>query len=257
MGRMLRHSLSWIVLAPLMVSCAGLGAKIDLGYMQVEPSGSLALESGSGGGGPSVSSNNDINDDLGVATKLDSLYARVELDAGLLHFTGSGYRVKDQASGTLRADFGSIPANTAVRTDLDLQIYKVAATLDLIDIGPVRISPGLAADIVLSNTSIAGASVAEDLDGTIPVPMLFVQGEVDFSILEMVVDLGWLDGNYGNYSGNVLDAEAMLRVKPLAMLQVFVGYRATLLDISRDENGDSDRIDLDFRGWTAGVGVQF
>jgi len=131
------------------------------------------------------------------------------------------------------------------------------ATLDLIDIGPVRISPGLAADVIVSNTSIAGANVAEDLDGTIPVPMLFVQGEVDFSILECVVDLGWLDGSYDIYSGKVLDVEAMLRVKPLAMLQVFVGYRATLVDITRDESGNSDRIDLDFRGWTAGVGLQF
>ena len=174
---MLNRFLCSLIFAPLLVACTGLGVKVDIGYMQVEPSGSLALESSSGGGAPSVSSNNDINEDLGIATKLNSLYARAELDTGLLHFTGSGYRVQDQASGTLSAAFGSIPANTPVETDLDLQIYKVAVSLDLIDIGPVRVSPGLAADIVVSDTSITGSSVAEDLDGTIPIPMLFVQSE--------------------------------------------------------------------------------
>ena len=246
-----------VILAPLMASCTGLGAKIDVGYMQVEPSGSLALEGGPGGGAPSLSSNNDINDDLGIASKLDSFYARAELDTGLLHFTGSGFRVQDKALGTLSAAFGNIPANTPVETDLDLQIYKIGVSLDLIDIGPVRISPGLAADVVISDTSITGSSLAEDLNGTIPIPMLFIQGEVDFSILELVVDLGWLDASYDSYTVDVLDVEAMLRVKPIGMFQLFVGYRATLLDISRDETGNRDRIDLDFRGWTAGVGIHF
>jgi hypothetical protein len=243
----------------LLASCTGLGARIDLGYMQVQPSGHLALETGGGGGPPAVSRNNDINSDLGIATELDSPYARVELDFGLLHLTGSGFSVKDQATGVLTADFGTIPVNTPVETDLDLQVYKAAATLDLIDIGPVRISPGLAADVILSNTTITATSltVQEDLDGTIPLPMLFIQGEADLGIVDFVLDLGWLDASYGDVSGEILDLEFLARLQPIGPLTIFVGYRVVQLDITGDQDGDSGRIDLEFEGWMGGLGLHF
>lgn len=251
--------LSLLALLPLIASCTGLGAKIDIGYMEVQPSGNLALETGTGGGAPSLTSNNDINDDLGIADKLDSPYVRAELDLGLFYLTGSGFRVKDEATGQLNAAFGTIPANTPVDTDMDLQVYKLAATLDLIDIGPVRISPGLAADVILSNTTVTAnaVTVSEDLDGAIPVPMLFLQGEADFGIVDLVLDVGWLDASYSSFSGEILDIEALARLKPLGPLELFVGYRAVVLDLTGESGGDSGRIDLEFKGWMAGLGLYF
>jgi hypothetical protein len=159
----------------------------------------------------------------------------------------------------LNAAFGTIPANTPVDTDLDLQVYKVALSLDLIDIGPVRISPGLAADVLLSNTSVTSLALnrKEDLDGVIPLPMLFLQAEVDIWLADLVVDVGWLDTSYSDFSGEILDVEALLRFKPLGPLHVFVGYRAVRLNVEGEQSGDSGRLDFDFSGWTAGVGLHF
>ncbi len=249
----------FLIALPLLASCSGMGVKIDVGVMRVQPSGNLALEVGIGGGAPSITSNNDINEDLGIADELDSPYARVELDLGLLYLTGSGFRVKYQGTGQLNAAFGNIPANTPVETDMDLQVYKLALTLDLIDIGPVRISPGLAADVILSDTTVTAVGFAfqEALDGTIPVPMLFLQAEVDLKIVDLVLDVGWLDASYSSFSGEILDVEALVRVQPLGPLQIFVGYRAVSLDITGEQDGDSGRIDLEFKGWVAGLGLHF
>ncbi|MEZ5990272.1 MAG: hypothetical protein R3F30_14365 [Planctomycetota bacterium] len=241
----------------LLPSCVELGAKVDIGYTRIDPKGSLALDSS--GSGNLLSLENDLQDDLGLTNEADSMYGHVELDAVMFHFTASAFRIEDKAQGTLRADFGGITASTPVETDFDVTNYRATAGFNLLNLAGVRISPGVGVNVLDSKTTVRSliSPLEEDLKGTVPVPFLSLDAGLEISIVDVSLGLGWINGHYGDFEGEMFDLEALARLRILDPVHVFVGYRLVRMDVEGEQDGDTGRFDLDWQGWTAGVGIDF
>ncbi|MFQ5506293.1 MAG: hypothetical protein ACE5F1_16110 [Planctomycetota bacterium] len=258
---MMRPPIALILL--LLGSCTSFGAKIDLGYSEIDSDGALALDT-TRTGTPLPLLDNDLNDDFGLPEKFETPYGRLQLDTGPISYTVSAFSLDDQGTGRLKADFGTISAATDISTDLDIKVYKAAMLFDLFDFGAVRVAPGFAAD-VLDTTILVSPLIApalnEDVDQIVPIPMLFAQAEIDFGIFEVVADAGWLslDVDQGAIAvdGSLLDLEALVRFKPLSNVHLFAGYRYVNFEIEATTNTDNGRLDLVFSGWMVGAGFSF
>jgi hypothetical protein len=162
-------------------------------------------------------------------------------------FSGSGF-------GTLSRDFGSLAAGTAVSTSLDIQDFDVAGSFDLVDLGPVRISPGLGLDFMGVDMTVRGIGT-ERIDERYTLPFLFLQGEVGLGPLGAVVDLAASDLELGGHDMESLDVSGML-VYGATVFEAYVGYRSKSFEAFSDDP-PRRAVDLDLRGWFLGVGASF
>lgn len=242
----------------LIAACSAPSARLQVGYIQPTLTGDLALAQAAGSL-PAGQLSADIESGLGLDDDASSLYGRVELDAGPVRLTASGFRYDQSGSGTLNASFGAIAAGVPVDSDIRMGAYKAAATFDLLDVGPVRISPGVGVDLFDLQAEVSNQTVAqtETIDELLPVPMVFVQGEVDVGPVAVTLDVGGMDASYGEYSGTFFDVEALVLYAPVEHVEVFAGYRWIALD-ARGESEDRDfTADLDLGGWFVGGGLRF
>jgi opacity protein-like surface antigen len=235
-------------------SCGSAGIKLFGGAAQLGLSGTMGLDDSGGGGGF-----NQIDvDDLGLGGEEISPYGRAEIDLGLIHLTGSGFIFETSGSGTLSQDFGDIPVTTDVNSSLEMLNAKGAISFDIIDLGPLRISPGVAVDylqIDMNVTSTSGPPASEQLDIDAPVPMLFVQGEVDLGLLNATVDVGWISLDLDDISGTWWDIEGLASFNLFPALELFAGYRYISADVDGTADGQLFDTDLEIQGFTAGLGI--
>lgn len=239
-----------------LTSCADLEFRAYAGYLQTELSGDVGLASS---GSPNVvSADINIGDSLGIDDD-GSIYARVEAEVGILRVTVSGFQYQSNGVGTLQADFGNIAAGLTVDTDLKMNVLKGAVTLDLIDWGYVRVSPGVAIDyfdVDLTSRAV-GLGVSEDLDIDVPVPMPFVQAEVELGPVGLTVGGGGMKVNYSDVEGTYWDVEGLLRYSPVPYTEVFAGYRWIDVHGGGTADGQDYDTDLTLQGWFVGGGLVF
>ena len=244
----------------LTAACSSPAARVHAGYMQTELSGDLGL-------GPIVNTPVqvdpiDIDQSLGLDDAAGSPFVRAELDAGPIRLTGSGFQYSQSGRGVLTGSFGDITAGTAVDSDIDLLNAKTALTFDVRDISPVRISPGIGVDLFDIDATVAPLDQnlgieAETIDELIPVPMLFLQAEVDVDYVGAILDVGGFQANIDDFEGTFFDIEALVYVRPVDHLEITAGYRYISLDFEgRPEDQDVDA-DLNLSGWFIGGGVSF
>ena len=246
------------VVISFLVSCSGFAITADVGFAQFSPSGDLGLGPSSGVVDPK-SVKNDIETSLGIDDSLGTPYVRLEFSAAVASFTFSAFSIGDSANGILAADYGDIPVGSSVNTDMDLTSLKAAVHFDLFNLGPIRISPGLGVNLLAvdieSRSTIA--TINEQVDESVPIPMVFLQAEVDLGVIDAVVDLGYLDVDVGNVRGSMIDVEAIARWRPISHFEAFVGYRLILLEADGDSDGQNFLFDLALNGWIIGVGIHF
>ncbi len=250
----------------LLSACSGFGLRGDAGYANLDLNGNMALAPSAGGvnlGTIKV----DLSDNLGIADTFGSPYARVEAGLGIASVTASALAFDKSAGGTLNASFGDISAGTAVRTDIQLKNVKGAVHFDLLNLfGLVRVSPGVGVDLMAINMDVSATAVpglSETIDAVVPVPILFLQGEVDLGSISAIADVGGVKADLKKLSpdqtGDVTfwDAEALVRWNPTANFELFAGYRWVHVDgIGRVQNQDF-AADLDLKGWLLGGGISF
>lgn len=243
--------------------CSLPGFEADIGFMQSQLSGDLRVNPVVGGLTVPTQSV-AVQDDLGLNDPSGSLYGRAELDLTVPHLTISGFTYNESGSGVLNAAFGDIVPGVGVslpvRSESEINNLKGALTFD-IGIGPVRVSPGVAVsilDVDLAVTDLTGTFGTERFDETLPVPLLFVQTEVDLGIVSATVDAGALDVEVMDVDGTFVDVEALLKVHPADHFDIFIGYRLISADISgmTDDNESFDG-DLTLQGWMIGGGITF
>ncbi|MEM7200407.1 MAG: hypothetical protein AAF628_09100 [Planctomycetota bacterium] len=255
---MSRRWLQFVVLGASvgLTACSGFYGRAYGGYIQTALSGDVALADT----GFAVSTSADIEDDLGLDEDFGSPYVRAELGASIVSVTASAFRYDASGSGTLPVTFGGIPAGVPVTSDIEVLNGKAAVLLNFIDLGPVRLAPGLGVDYFdfdLAVQSQTVPTVFETIDVQAPVPVVYLQGEVDLGPVALTVDGAAMDASVDDIDGTFIDLEGMLRVKPFSHTEIFGGYRWISLDVSGSEDGQDYSGDLRLAGWFVGGGVTF
>lgn len=238
-------------------SCMDLEARAYAGYMQAELTGELGLAPTA----PTTAIGRvGLEDSFGSGEE-GSLYARVDATASIFNVTASAFRYDSTGQGTLEAEFGGLQQGLLVDTEVDFLNAKFGVTFDLIDLGFIRLSPGVAVDYFDLDMSVSAApplsGEAESLDLQAPVPMLFVQAEGDVGPVSGIVEVGGMSADYGDVDGTFIDVEALLRVAPFSNVELFAGYRYISLEGTGDASGQEFDADLALQGWFVGGGVTF
>jgi hypothetical protein len=249
-------------LLAVLPSCSAPGIEVDVGFMQTQLSGDITFDDLADTLDVGAV---DVEQDLGLNDPSNSFYGRAEIDLTFPHITVSGFQYDEVGTGVLSAGFGGINANVPVRSEVEASNVKAALTFDF-DIGPVRISPGAALSVLDFNLtvtditgigSLVGAPEQETFDEVLPIPLAFVQTEVDLGIASATVDVGAIDVEVQDVDGTFVDVEALLKIHPWDHTSFFVGYRLISADV--DGSFDDERFtgDLALQGWMIGGGLKF
>jgi len=245
---------------PLLAACTSVRARAYAGVTQTLLQGDVALDSSSGNVNLGAA-RADIEDEVGLDDRELSPYLRAELGLPIGGITVSGFDYSQTGSGTLAPGhpYGDIPGGTPITSYLEFTNVKAAAHVDLVQLGVLRLSPGLGVDVFDLDIAVNDASSArfEHVDNDVFVPMLFGQAEVDVGIVAATLDVGYMQASLHDARGQYWDVEALVRINPVPMFEVFAGYRFITLDARG--NADDRRYDADLRlhGWMLGGGISF
>ncbi|MEZ5966644.1 MAG: hypothetical protein R3F56_22595 [Planctomycetota bacterium] len=252
--------LAVLLVAVMLCACTSVRARAYAGITQTTLQGDMALDNAAGN--LNLGTNRvDVGDEAGLDDRELSPYLRAELGLPIGGVTISGFDYSQTGSGTLAANhqFGDIPGGNPVTSHLSFTNVKAAAHFDLLNLGVVRVSPGLGVDFVDFDIEVADATTLgfERVDNEVFVPMVFVQAEANAGIVAATLDVGYMQASLHDARGQFLDVEALVRVNPLPLFEIFAGYRL----ISLDARGVADerRYDADLRlhGWMLGGGITF
>jgi hypothetical protein len=224
--------------------------------MQAELSGDAGLAASASPG--TVSGSIDVEDSLGIDEE-GSGYVRAEAGVSFINVTASAFQYDSSGTGVLQANFGNIPAGITVDTDLEIIVVKGALHFDVLDLGFLRLSPGVAVDYFgtdLTATAV-GAGFSEDLDIDVPVPMPFLQTEVIVGPVAATLEGGAMAVDYSDVEGTYIDLEGLVRWTPLPHVEVFGGYRWIDADTDGTADGQDYDADVTLQGWMVGGGFTF
>lgn len=242
-----------------LVSCSSPYARAYAGYTNMGLSGDIALAPTVGGGSLGALKV-DVEEELGLEGGSGSPYGRLDAGVGPLGVTLSAFTYSKTGTGTITRQFGNITAGTDVRSDLDLTDIKAALLWNMIDVGPVRLSPGVGVnyvDMTLDVRTVSGIAASDTVDVRAPIPMVFLQGDVELGHFGITVEGGGMKVNLEDADGTYWDLEGLFRYQPVKHVNLFAGYRW----ISLDAQGTADDQDFDatlqLRGWFVGGGISF
>lgn len=255
MGTSMRISILACVALLLLGSCTSFRARAYGAYFQPDIAGEAGLANTPGG--PAIPTL-DVDDSLQFDTD-SAPYVRGELGLGVAAITISSFHYGSRGVGTLAADFGVLSATDQVRSEIDFLNIKTALHFDIIDVGPLRISPGFAVDYMDVDMTISdiNSSTLERLEVQVPAPMGYVQAELDFGWVAAIVDAGAMRVNMDEVDGDYFDVEGMLRFNVMSNFELFGGYRWITMDATGTVDGQEYDIDLEMSGWFAGGGITF
>jgi hypothetical protein len=239
-------------------------ASIDAGYLDLEMNGDLGFQENTTNAAIGINV-----DQLGQGSDVGSPYGRIEIgsDSGVFGagMMLSGFVFDNQGSGILTADFGQIRQNAQVDTDFNFINAKAAFYLSFDIANTVYIRPGIAADLIFPDMSVREVStgLTETLDDPGGVPLPYLQIGVDTGVVAGFVEAGYLPldtddislGDDYDVESTTIDVEAMIKVRPIKPLELFIGYRYFSVDLDGTVEGDAVLLDLEIRGLMFGGGV--
>lgn len=244
-----------LALLPL-ASCTGLGVSGQVGYMQSQLGGEIALSPNPGGFGLGTITQ-DIAD-LGLSDASGSAYARVQADLGIMSLSVSGFQLRDEGTALLNVQFGGITAGTTVNSKVEFGNVKSTLTFP-IKLGPVQFAPGIAVDVFDLDVDVRdlNSNANEQIDVLVPAPLAFGRAVVDLGGVALVGEAGYMKLNVDDVDGEFLDLEAWIEVRATSSLFLFAGYR--FISIKGDGVVDNQdfNADLTVSGWQLGGGVRF
>ena len=232
-----------------------LSARAGAMYAALDGAVSLAPTPGS----PSATARVDVHDDLGIDSSA-SPFVELGLDTMLGRFEVNGLHYSDASEGTLSGSFGDIAAGLPVRAEVDLDLVRAFWAFDLIDLGPLRLSPGLGVDWLDLDTRVASltpVSVYEELDVSAAMPLLVLDAAVELGPVTAEATVGAMDLDVGDFGGTFFDADARLGWQLAFGAELFAGYRHVRIDAVGVSGGQDYDADLTLAGWYVGGGFRF
>ncbi len=198
--------------------------------------------------------NNSV-DDLDLDESENTFGVRADLKFGSPHLTLSTQGSSWDGSGVLNADFGGIPATTAVDTELDLALHRIALTFDVLpsDMFELGLGFGLTVADIEAQVSDTGGALTESADEVAPLPVLALRAGVrvwrlDFEALISGMTIDY-DGDEATYLEADLSAKLALFGSPGSVNgSVMLGWRQIDLDVEYDDGDAAAAVDLSFSG---------
>jgi hypothetical protein len=247
----------------LLCACANPTVRVYTAYMDILPDGNAGLEDLA-----ATNNANGIRSDLTDEFNLgngNTPYIRLDLDADRWKIELSGFQYKQGARSKLAASYGDIPAGRLVDTELKVSNLKLGVLTDLVDLGPVTVSGGLAFnyfDVGMNVTELEprgplNQTGFENSEFQAPVPMLYLRGVVDTGVVRGELSMAWLEAKVADVDGLFLDIDAMLVMSPMPAFDIFAGYRYINIDVDGRLDEQLFTTKLDLSGWYLGVGITF
>ncbi|MBX3462763.1 MAG: hypothetical protein KF830_06305 [Planctomycetes bacterium] len=247
-------SLVAVALLAALPSCYQFQVSAQAAYAQLSVDGNFGYQNGTG----TVAVEQSVESALGLGDDRGSPYGRIVVDTGVPVFSVSGFLFDETGDGLLTADFGDLTAGTAVRSDLELWNAKAALAFQ-IELGPVSVAPGLAAnyvDLDLTVQDVFGA-VRERVQLSGPLPMLFLRAQVELGMFAAIVEGAYSDLDLDDVDAKLLDLEALVEARLGSTLTLMAGYRYFDLQADGEVDGDALAADFTVRGFFLGGGVRF
>jgi hypothetical protein len=242
----------------LVAACTPTRYRADIGAAMVQASGDIALQN-SAGTLNLGSTKNDIDKDLDLGEQQTSPYVRLEVDWGRHRARASGFGFDANGAGQLAADFGDMPAGTAVDTSIEFFNVSAAWSYDLVPSETFRVGPGVQLGFYSLDigSQAVGVNAFERVSTDVLVPEIFVAGDVELGWVSLVGEVGWMEASLRDASGTYWDFDAQVRVHPGTHVELFVGYRLIVMDADGEAASRDFAGDIDVSGWLVGGGVRF
>ena len=149
---------------------------------------------------------------------------------------------------------------STVETDIEIMNFKGAVTFDIVDVGPLRLSPGVGVDLFdidMTINATAPVVASERVEILTPVPMLFLQTELDFGLVGATLDTGWMSLDLGDVKGTWIDIEGLANFNVFGPFELFAGYRYISIDTEGEADGQAFEADIELQGWILGGGISW
>ena len=205
----------------------------------------------------------DVDSDLDLGGADYEPLVRAEADFGPLIASASWFRMEQDGTSTLTADFGGISAGSTVASEIDIAVGQGRCVVDLLDTDVAKLGLGVAADWfdldLESKEATLGTTERVDVEQL--VPLLAAHGAVRFDLpllmpLRLDVNAAAITAHIGDIDGTVVDIEAILRGEA-GWLGFFAGYRYIYVSLDGEVSGDPFDGDIYLDGWMAGISVRF
>lgn len=249
------------LIAATLAACAAPQFTVAPTFGQFEPDGDVSYIDTTQ---PVPATIDNSVDDLGLADSEDTFGVRADMKFGVPHLTVSTQASSWSGNGTLNADFGGIPAATAVDTDLDLALHRFALTFDVLptDMFELGLGFGVTVADIEAQVTDSGNSISESADEIAPLPVLALRAGVrvwrlDFEALISGMTIDY-DGNEATYLEADINAKLAVFGAPGSLNgSVLVGWREVQLDVEYDDGDAAAAVDLTFSGPYFGIQLGF
>lgn len=209
---------------------------------------------------------NDVDSNFGLGETSRMLGGRIDADFGSPTLTFGYTPMEFEGDGVVQANISHdgqvITAGQPVHSEVDLQVYSLLATFDLVPSDTVELGIGLGVHSAHFESTIRGVTDTVSLDETAPIPVLaaragVVLGPVDLSALASGLKIR-VDGDDASY----LDLDLMARLrffgdKGKLSGALVAGWRKIDLDLDFEDGTDSIEADLGFEGFFYGLSLGF
>lgn len=184
-----------------------------------------------------------------------------------LDYFGYHDDAKNEAEFGFDFDDVTVPVGARIDSNLDLDVYVVNLSYDIIHRERLRFGVGIGAhvadlDLEISAKVMVGGneiSLGEGHEDILaPLPNLYASGAYGFS--DTVIFRyggGWMSLNYKDYDGRLLFAQAFLEYWPFRYAGFGVGYRYVHVDVDYDPGNKKETYDVTLPGPTFYLTVGF
>lgn len=157
---------------------------------------------------------------------------------------------------------GEAGINTQLDSEIDVDIFSLSAAYRLFDDQDYAVDLGFglhtmdmsvvlegSADIYTENYSVSTDVARESAEVLAPLPNIMLYGTYAFNeSWALSGRAGWMSASYGDYSGELLRANASIEYRPIKSVGVGLGYNFSELNVERKQRFTRETFDIDFSG---------
>lgn len=271
---MARHLLVSLLCAPVLLACSSLpelespGPSLTAWGGMMSLGGEMKMESPANP--PQQNPYQDVSADFGLDDRDFGIGGTAAWGDGfggieLSYFGWKSARPSQPASP--EADFGNIRAGSVVESEVELQqisiewIQTLVRTNKLAKNLTVRLGAGLSIDhneYQINIKELGGVSgplqnQTLNMRDSFGIPMLQLRAEGEIRPFRLRFDLGYMQGDFGDFDGNFIDFAATAWWEAQKGIDLFVGAWVYALPTSGTEAGLAYTLDTNMSGFTFGI----
>lgn len=265
--------LSLLLCTPLLFSCGSLPELVDPGPSitawgaMMSLGGDMKMESP--GNPPQQNPFQDVSADFGLDDRDFGMGGTLAWGDGFGGIELSYLRwvsARPSQNASPEFDFGVIRAGNAIESDLELQqislewIQTLVRTNKLAKNLTVRLGAGVSVDhneFQINIKELSGSAPLQtqtlNMRDDFGIPMIQLRAEGEIRPFRLRLDLGFMQGSFGDFDGDFLDLAATAWWEAQKGIDLFVGAWLYTLPVSGTESGLDYVLDTSMSGFTFGI----